>query len=59
MTIEQLNKQLKESMNNLLNDKAKMAQIRKEAIIEVWGSEKAYSDAKAVLAIFEKYLTMQ
>ena len=54
MTIEELNKQIQESMDNLLNDKAKMEQIRKDAIIKAWGSEKAYYDAKAVLAIFEK-----
>ena len=49
-----IDEKLKESMNNLLNDKEKMKQIRKEAIVKVWGSEKAYSDAKAVLKIFEK-----
>lgn len=54
MNIEELNKQLQESMNNLLNDKEKMKQIKKETIVKVWGSEKAYSDAKAILAVFEK-----
>lgn len=46
--------QMAQQIEELLNDEERMAEIRNEAVIKVWGSEKARSDAMAVLSIFEK-----